>query len=106
MRSSKSLLYGLDSLDPVARPLDEGRQHVPRLCGVRRHRRPALKTHRALPFSVLAWRRAAARRGDHMVDEAVVLRLLRGEPAVAVEVGGDCSTVWPVCWAISSAIPA
>ena len=48
-----------------------------------------LERHRALPFPFCGRVGQLPGAADHVVDEAVVLRLLRGEPAVAVEVGGD-----------------
>jgi hypothetical protein len=46
----------------------------------------------------------APRVGDHLVDDAVLLGLLGGEPAVALGVGLDLLDVWPVCSAMRSAI--
>ena len=113
----EELVVRVGLLDPVARALDEGRQDVARL----RERHAVGKLPASWPaagghsFSRScsglvrdAGRRCRCRsrrgRAHDVVDEAVLLGLLRGEPAVAVGVGLDLLDRLAGVQAISSAI--
>src|SRR4051812_43061212 len=88
MRSSNILLYGFDSLTPYeVRSTNDGRMYrlwISRMLGGRlrsvmvNSSVAGTGTGRNLPCP-----------GHNMVDEAVILGLFRGEPAVPVRVGLD-----------------